>query len=409
MQLPRLARVKSGLGGALALMLLAGCATVNSGSGKGASGQPIALTQLTAALESEMSAIGAQLTALASFHKENGGDAGALATHAAALLGSKPVSLYEVAADGATATLHDSGRFGEEQPPLQVAHARAGKATFAPAITAPEGVVTDAAIAVHGGALVARVLVSELAARTVDAQLGGTHIDAWIMETSGLQVYDADPEEIGLNLATDPLYDAYPDLQALIQDMQNQEHGAGVYTFLATGFDSLVDKRATWATARFGERAWRVVVVELVSGKTGEVLGLPQDLDVMWDVRAIKTLITTPAWQTAFVNADEATLRQEFQLVLREHDLIYSMACIYPDGVIRFGEPPASSFHDYDLAAGRIDRDAALLGAARSPGDSWHVFELVEGGRGLFYVLPVSIGGEQAGAIYGIWLLPAKE
>ena len=301
------------------------------------------------------------------------------------------------------------GRFGEERPPLQVAGAESDEAIFATGMIAPEGVVADAAIKSGDTTLVARVLASELAARTVDEQLAGTHIDAWIMEPDGLQVYDADPEEIGRNLLTDPFYAAYPELQALVQQMAKTDSGTGVYTFLNTGFQSLVDKRATWATAHFGNRAWRVVAVELISGETGEVLGLPQDLDVMWDVRAIKTMTATPAWKTAFATADEATLRQEFDAVLEEHELIYSMACVFPDGVIRYGEPPTQSFDGYDLKEARIDRDAVLLAAARSIADSWHVFELVEGGRGLFYVLPVFIDAKQAGAIYAIWLLPDKE
>ncbi len=86
-------------------------------------------------------------------------------------------------------------------------------------------------------------------------------LDAWVMETGGLILFDPNDEEIGRNLFTDPLYQPFKDLQTIGKQISKDAAGDGTYTFTSTTTGKVVNKRCFWATATLHGTDWRIVLI----------------------------------------------------------------------------------------------------------------------------------------------------
>ncbi len=82
----------------------------------------------------------------------------------------------------------------------------------------------------------------------------------WIAEPSGMQIYDSDVEEVGLNILEDNLY-ADPAVHAVCEKICSEPEGTASYTFVENGVE--VTKTACWKTMSFGGQDWRVGVTTL--------------------------------------------------------------------------------------------------------------------------------------------------
>lgn len=87
----------------------------------------------------------------------------------------------------------------------------------------------------------------------------------WIMQTNGLIVYDADPQEIGKNIFSDPMFEKFPDLVSFAKTVASSNTGAGSYNFYADAPTNkkLVEKIAAWDTAGLYGTQWRVIAMEI--------------------------------------------------------------------------------------------------------------------------------------------------
>ncbi len=93
----------------------------------------------------------------------------------------------------------------------------------------------------------------------------GKPCKVWIMQPNGLIIYDPDPEEIGKNIFTDPLFKSFKDLISFSKTVALSNAGAGSYDFYANGLEdkTLVKKVAVWDTVGLHGTEWRVVVMEI--------------------------------------------------------------------------------------------------------------------------------------------------
>jgi len=87
----------------------------------------------------------------------------------------------------------------------------------------------------------------------------------WVMQKNGLIVYDADPEEIGKNIFSDPMFAPFEDLVSFSKTVALTKSGAGAYSFYAAAPNdkTLVQKIAAWDTAGLYGTEWRVVAMEI--------------------------------------------------------------------------------------------------------------------------------------------------
>jgi len=104
-----------------------------------------------------------------------------------------------------------------------------------------------------------------VAAACVAPAVKGLPVEVWIMQTDGRILYDADAEEIGRMLFTDPLYEPYPGLRALGRRIAAEPAGEGIYEFLAQGMTAPVRKQARWSSVELHGVQWRVVLTHPVS------------------------------------------------------------------------------------------------------------------------------------------------
>lgn len=87
----------------------------------------------------------------------------------------------------------------------------------------------------------------------------------WVIQKNGLIVYDADPEEIGKNMFSDPMFSPFEDLISFSKTVVSSNNGAGSYSFYIDGLKdkNLVEKIAVWDTAGLYGTEWRVVAMEI--------------------------------------------------------------------------------------------------------------------------------------------------
>lgn len=111
------------------------------------------------------------------------------------------------------------------------------------------------------GSLVLTLDTSVLPKLVLEKNAVPDNYELWAMEPDGMTVCDQDKEEIGLNIMTDPLYQPFDSLRELAKKIGANPSGEGVYTFKATGSETVVEKKATWDTITLHGREWRVVLV----------------------------------------------------------------------------------------------------------------------------------------------------
>ena len=96
--------------------------------------------------------------------------------------------------------------------------------------------------------------------------LQGMPAEAFVMQTDGRILYDADKKEVGRMLFDDPMYKPFPQLLALGTLISREKKGAGSYEFKQEGSEKLVKKDAHWATVGLHGTEWRLVVMHIRAG-----------------------------------------------------------------------------------------------------------------------------------------------
>lgn len=86
--------------------------------------------------------------------------------------------------------------------------------------------------------------------------------EIWVMERTGVVLFDQDAAEIGLNVLTDPLYADYPELIAACNKMIAEESGETTYSFFQTGTSTVVTKKTYWNTFAMYGNEWKIVWVK---------------------------------------------------------------------------------------------------------------------------------------------------
>lgn len=86
--------------------------------------------------------------------------------------------------------------------------------------------------------------------------------EIWVMEKGGCVLYDQDSSEIGRNVMTDPLYQAYPDLIRAAYLIDSVQSGKTSYQFYQTGTSTVVKKLTYWTTLNLWGSQWKIVWVK---------------------------------------------------------------------------------------------------------------------------------------------------
>jgi len=91
----------------------------------------------------------------------------------------------------------------------------------------------------------------------------GTYFGITITEKDGPILYDTDFSQIG-KMPDDPLYQDYPELLELLEQVMEERFGRESYSFLDPEENQTVKKVACWTTAGLHGREWRVAITRMV-------------------------------------------------------------------------------------------------------------------------------------------------
>ncbi len=83
-----------------------------------------------------------------------------------------------------------------------------------------------------------------------------------VLQNDGTTVYDADPEEVGKNLFSDPIYAGFTSLHALGKKVVSAPSGTGDFVYYALGLDEKITKSAVWDSVSLLGTQWKVVLIQ---------------------------------------------------------------------------------------------------------------------------------------------------
>jgi hypothetical protein len=127
----------------------------------------------------------------------------------------------------------------------------------------------EAAIIIHpilnnnqiAGALSCVLKPEVILGREILPFVEGQDFEIWVMEKGGNVLFDQDPEEIGLNVITDPVYADFPELIAAAELINDGESGKTSYSFYQTGTNIKVVKETYWKTLHICDNEWKIIWV----------------------------------------------------------------------------------------------------------------------------------------------------
>jgi branched-chain amino acid transport system substrate-binding protein len=112
------------------------------------------------------------------------------------------------------------------------------------------------------GAISAVIVPEDLLSRIIEPVVRNQDFEVWVMEKTGLVLYDQDEEEIGINVLTHPMYDDFPTLREACIKMAAEESGETSYSFFQTGTNTVVNKKTWWNTFHMQENQWKIIYVK---------------------------------------------------------------------------------------------------------------------------------------------------
>ncbi|HSV42545.1 MAG TPA: hypothetical protein VLH13_03940, partial [Methanomassiliicoccales archaeon] len=112
------------------------------------------------------------------------------------------------------------------------------------------------------GAVSALFSPSRLMNGTLPQLAADTGFTFWCMQSDGIDIYDTDASQIGMNIINGTDYQDFPEVQAIGRRMVNETSGYGTYSYLISlGSQTTVEKECYWTTVGAHGIAWRLAVV----------------------------------------------------------------------------------------------------------------------------------------------------
>jgi len=102
----------------------------------------------------------------------------------------------------------------------------------------------------------------DILGRIIVPYVSGEAFEMWVMEKDGVVLYDQDADEIGRNVFTDTLYQAFPELISAAQLIDAEKSGETTYSFYQTGTTTKVVKKTYWDTWELYGTKWKIIWVK---------------------------------------------------------------------------------------------------------------------------------------------------
>ncbi len=230
----------------------------------------------------------------------------------------------------------------------------------------------------------------------------GIPVDIWVMQKDGVILYDIDAIEIGRNLFTDPMYQAYTESLKVAKRIADEEKGRSEYVYLGTGMKDTVTNRAYWTTIDTYGNQWKVVMIRPLGEH--EVKRTPAALGL----RGAGDRLMEMAQDTSFIaklsRDDKDAVMSDFRTFYDTYP-VYAVEYVDSSVVVRYGYPEQQSLKEYKIAAdNETEKDFYNTVVSRKVGTFRQT--LLEGNTGIFTCVPVFDRGRYLGMIYFITVEP---
>jgi sensor domain-cotaining protein len=239
-----------------------------------------------------------------------------------------------------------------------------------------------------------------LLARVIDPQSVIMPDELWAMDRQGRILFDSNPEEIGRNLFTDPMYQPYAGLRAMGKKMAASAQGLGFYKFLGKNLKQAVNKRCIWTSVGLFGTYWRLVYIDLSRWQSGWKRRGSREVRTLHYNSAISDLSVDTQIIAALKTNDAVAIRGRLRNFYFDYPGLYSIQWVDARGVNRLGYPPAASLQDYDFKAHPGPQSANFLKALASDEATSFEQPMLAGGMGIFHTEPVTSKGRVLGMLY---------
>lgn len=226
----------------------------------------------------------------------------------------------------------------------------------------------------------------------------GMPVEIWAMQPDGAIIYDADPEEVGRLLFSDPGYKEFPSLLKLGRRIANEPQGCGYYSYFKAETREVVRKDAWWVSVTHHSAVWRLVSVH-PSAKAGTAI--PADTRP-FSREALRALARDTGLIKALVRGDEETAMEHMREAAMGRPGIYSISFVDASAVNRFGYPRQNSLFDVDLSRQTDPASVAIVTAVSHQKELVYTGPLVEGGQASYFLTPVLDGRTFIGSL--LWI-----
>ncbi len=234
--------------------------------------------------------------------------------------------------------------------------------------------------------------------------LQGMPVEAFVMQTDGRILYDADKEEIGRMLFDDPMYKPFSQLTALGTIISREKTGTGSYEFRREGTEKVVKKDAHWTAIGLHGTEWRLVIMHV---RAGNELSSRKDVVKTGNasyVDALRTLANNTEMKKALSGKDIEKIKNIFKDFYSEHEGLYSIQWLDSQGTNRYGYPEESSLINFDMKTLKTPSSKPMLQALSDKKERSFDAPLMEGEKGFFFMVPVYGEMDYPGMIYTIML-----
>jgi len=238
----------------------------------------------------------------------------------------------------------------------------------------------------------------------VEDEVRGLPVEVWVMETDGMLLYDPDPEEIGRDLFSDPLYKPFGDFRDAVRHIAGTRQGFMTYRSPNAGPEGTAVDEAFWTTVGASGTDWRIVLTKAsTAGRSYQrslsVLGLKKADDALQDLARDAAL--TGAIARGDIPGIDAVFRSYY-----EQYPCYAIQWVDETLRNRAGYPKANSLIDYQFDVRKHPERTAFVQKVMAQAEAEYDAPLLEGSAGHFHLVPVFAGGAYRGMVYTIRIRP---
>ncbi len=235
--------------------------------------------------------------------------------------------------------------------------------------------------------------------KIIDKESAGMPTHIWVMEKSGVILYDPDTIEIGKNVFEDELYKPFTEFLDAAKKINSESKGKVYYEYLAPGLKEKTIKQAYWSTIKIYDSEWKIIVTTCVDKR--EVPKLQKaDFDKL--KQDFRNFAKNKDNLLIFEKDDEQAIMKKFEDFYQKHPMLYNISWIDKNLIGRFGFPKSTSIKNMKIDDKYTNDFFKKVENAPKFEETETEYSLFEGGAGYNFMCTLVSDNKFLGAVYFI-------